>query len=152
MKGAQKVKGNKVWVIGRAEGRSPLRRRRKGRSPLETSPKITAHPGGVDILYSELLQHTSMKSQNAAQIFNTFINLTEELKSFADVSHLKIAFDREGRVYLTGNDFSEEIKANFQLHREVSDALRDIIARRCGRVFPADNQPTIAEGSGYDGV
>lgn len=84
---------------------------------------------------------------DASQTCNTFLTLLKELEQFADVNPLKIAFDRNGKVYLLGDDFMEEVKANYKLPREVRDAMRDIIARRCGRVFQKDestvDQPDI---------
>lgn len=56
---------------------------------------------------------------DASQVLNTFINLANELESFADVSSLKIAFNREGQAFLIGADFQEPLSANQSLHREV---------------------------------
>lgn len=76
-------------------------------------------------------QHT-----NASQVFNTFVNLLNELEDFTEVNSLKISFDREGHVFLTGTDFQEQLQADFTLHREVKAELRQIIARRCPRISP----------------
>jgi hypothetical protein len=73
---------------------------------------------------------------NAAQLFNTFINLLKELEPFADTRNLKLAFDSERKVYLIGSDFQEPLQSNLNVWREVKAEMRDIIARRCPRIPP----------------
>jgi hypothetical protein len=63
------------------------------------------------------------------QIYNTFYHLARELELFVEVGDLKIAFDSHKNVYLLGNDFQEQLQANFALHREVRDELRTLIAK-----------------------
>jgi hypothetical protein len=80
---------------------------------------------------------------DAAQLFNTFINLLKELEKFADTRDLKLAFDSAGQVYLMGSGFQEPLQSNLTLLREVKVEMRDIIARRCPRIppeaIPTDN-------------
>jgi predicted component of type VI protein secretion system len=74
-------------------------------------------------------QHTDV-----SQVFNTFSNLLSELEAFADVSNLKLAFDRERNVYLLGSNFQEQLHANLSSWREVKAELSQIIAKYCPRV------------------
>ena len=71
----------------------------------------------------------SVNSQNVSQLFNTFFHLTQELEPFVKVDDLKIAFDYRGNAYLQGNDFHEQIHANFTLWREVRNEIRCLIAK-----------------------
>ncbi len=70
-----------------------------------------------------------MSTQNVSQIFNTFSNLTQELEPFVKVDDLKVAFDNKGNAYLQGNDFQEQIHANFKIWREVRNEMRSLIAK-----------------------
>ena len=69
------------------------------------------------------------QSIDANQIYNTFYNLAQELEPFVELGDLKIAFDSQKNVYLLGNDFQEQLHANFALHREVREELRKLIAK-----------------------
>ena len=74
---------------------------------------------------------------NASQIYSTFLNLLKELEDFADTRDLKLAFDREEKVYLIGNGFTDQLQSNFALYREVNAEMRGIIAKRCPRIHPS---------------
>jgi hypothetical protein len=82
---------------------------------------------------------------DVSMIFNTFFHLVNELEAFADVSQLKIAFDRENNVFLIGSNFQEQLQCNFTLHREVKTELRQLIAQHCPRVPPE----TITDSSNH---
>ncbi|MCL6434853.1 MAG: hypothetical protein K6T90_11680 [Leptolyngbyaceae cyanobacterium HOT.MB2.61] len=71
----------------------------------------------------------SANTQNVGQIFNTFFHLTREFEPFVKVDDLKVAFDNEGNVYLQGNDFQEQIHANFASWQEVRNEMRGLIAK-----------------------
>lgn len=71
----------------------------------------------------------AITSQNAGQIYSTFLHLTQELEPFVKVDDLKIAFDNKGNAYLQGEDFQEQIHANFTLWREVRNEIRNLIAK-----------------------
>ena len=73
---------------------------------------------------------------DVAQVFNTFTNLTNELKLFTKTDDLKIAFDSQDNVYLIGDDFQEQIHTNFTLWREVRNELRILIAKHRSQYKP----------------
>jgi hypothetical protein len=75
-------------------------------------------------------------SVNVAQIFNTFANLTKELEPFIKTDDLRIAFDSEANVYLIGDDFQEQIHANFMSWREVRNEIRILIAKHRSQYKP----------------
>lgn len=69
------------------------------------------------------------QSPNPSQIVSTFTNLTRELEPFVKLEDVRIAFDSKGNVYIQGNDFQEQLQANFALWREVREEIRIIIAK-----------------------
>lgn len=73
-------------------------------------------------------------SADASQVFNTFYHLVQELEPFVRVSDLKIAFDQQRNVYLLGDDFQEQVHANFSLPREVRGELRKLIAKHRSQI------------------
>jgi bacterioferritin (cytochrome b1) len=68
-----------------------------------------------------------------SQIYNTFYHLVRELEAFVEVDDLKIAFDSHQNVYLLGQDFQEQLHADFAAHREVREELRNLIAKHRSR-------------------
>jgi hypothetical protein len=46
------------------------------------------------------------------------------------------AFDSEGNAYLIGDDFQEQIHANFMLWREVRNEIRILIAKHRSQYKP----------------
>ena len=75
--------------------------------------------------------------QRAGQTFNTFVNLLKELEPFIDTHDLRLAFDKEGKAYLIGSNFTEQLQANPSLWREVQAEMRGIIAQHVPRIPPA---------------
>jgi hypothetical protein len=71
----------------------------------------------------------SISARNTGVIFNTFINLTKELEPFVKTDDLKIAFDKDGKVYLLGDDFTEVINANFAAVPDIKNSIRVLIAK-----------------------
>ena len=49
------------------------------------------------------------QQRNASQIYAYFLTLLKELEDFVETGDLKLAFDREEKVYIVGNDFIEQI-------------------------------------------
>ena len=81
---------------------------------------------------------TPMSQQrNASQIYAYFLTLLNELEDFVETHDLKLAFDREEKVYIVGNDFTEQIQSDFALNVEVIAQMRKIIARNCKRIHPS---------------
>lgn len=76
------------------------------------------------------------QNPNTPQQYGIFINLLQELEQFADTHDVKLAFDREGNVYLIGNSFSEQLQANLENKQEVHVEMRNIIAKHCPRIHP----------------
>ena len=70
---------------------------------------------------------------DVSQIYNTFYHLARELEPFVEVGDLKIGFDSQKNVYLLGNDFQEQLQANWALHREVREQMRNLIGKHRGR-------------------
>ncbi|QHG21280.1 hypothetical protein [Nostoc sp. ATCC 53789] len=85
------------------------------------------------MLFSSIIMSNSA---NVAQVFSTFVNLTKELKPFVKTDDLRIAFDSEGQVYLIGDDFQEQIHANFSLWRKVRNEIRILIAKHRSQYKP----------------
>ena len=77
------------------------------------------------------------QQRNASQIYTYFLTLLKELEDFVETHDLKLAFDREEKVYIVGNDFTEQIQSDFALHVEVIAQMRKIIARNCKRIHPS---------------
>ncbi|HEY9625819.1 MAG TPA: hypothetical protein V6C84_00820 [Coleofasciculaceae cyanobacterium] len=77
-----------------------------------------------------------MNTIEVGTTYNTFFHLVKELESFVDTSELRIAFDAKGNAYLIGNGFVEQLQANFALHREVKEVMRQVIAKHCSRIHP----------------
>jgi hypothetical protein len=69
------------------------------------------------------------QSPNPSQIVSTFKNLTRELEPFVKLDDVRIAFDSKGNIYIQGDDFQEQLQANFLLWREVREEIRIIIAK-----------------------
>ncbi|MGB6295323.1 MAG: hypothetical protein WBF90_03960 [Rivularia sp. (in: cyanobacteria)] len=69
------------------------------------------------------------QSPNPSQVVSTFVNLTRELEPFVKLDDVRIAFDSKGNVYIQGDDFQEQLHANFALWREVREEIRIIIAK-----------------------
>ncbi|MDZ8054494.1 MAG: hypothetical protein RMX68_002565 [Aulosira sp. ZfuVER01] len=78
-------------------------------------------------------------SANVAQVFSTLANLTKELQPFIRTDDLRIEFDIKGNVYLIGDDFQEQIHANFSLWREVRNETRILIAKNRSQYKPPEN-------------
>lgn len=81
------------------------------------------------------------QSPDVSSIFNTFFRLVDELEPFVEVSNLKLAFDRDKNVYLTGPDFQVQLQCNLVLAREVKAELRQIIAQHCPRIPREEAHP-----------
>jgi len=77
------------------------------------------------------------QQRNASQIYAYFLTLLNELEDFVETHDLKLAFDREEKVYVVGNDFTEQIQSDFALNVEVIAQMRKIIARNCKRIHPS---------------
>ncbi len=58
---------------------------------------------------------------------------------FIKTDDLRIAFDSEVNVYLIGDDFQEQIHANFMLWREVKNEIRLLIAKHRSQYKPDEN-------------
>lgn len=74
--------------------------------------------------------------------FNTFVNLIEELKPFVKTDDLRVAFDSKRNAYLIGDDFEEQIHANFTLWRDIRNEIRILIAKHRSQYKP-DNSNNI---------
>jgi hypothetical protein len=51
------------------------------------------------------------------------------LEPFANVTEMRLAFDKDGNVFLIAPDFSEPLKADPTLHRSVREEMRQAIAK-----------------------
>lgn len=78
--------------------------------------------------------------QHVSQTFNTFANLLKELEPFVEIKDLRLAFDKDGNAYLMGENFTETLKANPRLWREVKAEMREIIAKHVPRISPSQEQ------------
>ena len=75
--------------------------------------------------------------RNASQIYAYFLTLLKELEDFVETHDLKLAFDREEKVYIVGNEFTEQIQSDSAVNLEVAAQMRKIIARNCKRIPPS---------------
>jgi hypothetical protein len=78
----------------------------------------------------------SVTANNIGNIFNIFINLTKELEPFVKTDDLKIAFTKDGKVYLVGDDFTDIVDADFGALQDFRNSLRIVIARHRSQYKP----------------
>jgi len=74
---------------------------------------------------------------NATNIYILFLSLLEELEDFVETRDLKLALDREKKVYLIGTGFTEQLQSDFALNQEVTAQMRKVIAKHCQRIHPS---------------
>lgn len=70
-----------------------------------------------------------INSTNVSQIYNVFINVTNELKPFIKVDDLAVVFDTKGNAYIQGKNFKEQLHADALLGRLVREEMLKILAQ-----------------------
>lgn len=70
--------------------------------------------------------------KEVSQIHNAFFHLVRELEPFVEVNDLRVSFNGKGNAFLEGDDFREQLHANFSLHRLVREELLSLIAKHRG--------------------
>ncbi|MBE9138037.1 hypothetical protein IQ254_12695 [Nodosilinea sp. LEGE 07088] len=58
-----------------------------------------------------------------------FIIFLKDLEPFVDVKDMRLAFDKDGNVFLIAPDFSEPLEIDSSVHRVVQQEMHQIIAR-----------------------
>lgn len=67
--------------------------------------------------------------KDIGQIYNTFHHLLTDLEPFVNVTEMRLAFDKDGNVFLMAPDFTEPLEADPKLHHFVRQEMREVIAK-----------------------
>jgi len=68
-----------------------------------------------------------------ASTYATFFHLMKDLDGFIDTAPLELTFDKDGRAYLCGSGFREELTADPNVARLVRQEMREILVKHLGQ-------------------